>query len=83
MLAQGGKLILSSRKQEKLAQVKQQLLKDSQRSIPETYVRILPLDLANLDELPSKAISAVKEFGRIDFLINNGANNENIVADQM
>jgi short-subunit dehydrogenase len=35
-------------------------------------VKVLPLDLAELSNLPSKAEEALNMFGRIDVLVNNG-----------
>ncbi|HET6243423.1 MAG: SDR family oxidoreductase [Bacteroidetes bacterium] len=61
----GAKLILSSRREEELNRVKN-LCKNP------ADVHILPLDLMDIPSLESKAEIAVKLFGRIDMLINNG-----------
>jgi dehydrogenase/reductase SDR family protein 7B len=59
-------LILSSNQDEELARVKAGL-----KLKPEN-VCILPLDLNDPDSLPEKAKNALKAFGHIDILINNG-----------
>lgn len=60
------KLILSSRRKEELERVKNSL-----KLSPEN-VAILPLDLAESIGLHEKAIEALKLFGKVDILINNG-----------
>jgi dehydrogenase/reductase SDR family protein 7B len=60
------RLILSSRRWEELERVK-----DSLSMLPEN-VHVLPLDLGNPGSLEEKAKEALKVFGRIDILINNG-----------
>ncbi len=62
---EGAKLILSARRESELIRVKKNC------SLPENDLLILPLDLANHDEIPSKVSFALKTFGTIDFLINN------------
>ncbi len=59
------KLILSSRRQEELENVKS-LCKNP------SHVRVLTLDLENADGMISSAETAVSLFGRIDVLVNNG-----------
>ncbi len=60
------KLILSSRRKEELERVKASLKTDPDN------VYILPLDLNQPDSLEAKAMEALKAFGNIDILINNG-----------
>jgi len=60
------KLILSSRRKEELERVKSSL------SLKPENVAILPLDLADSNSLEEKAREALKIFGRIDILFNNG-----------
>lgn len=61
----GYKLILSARNQQKLEEVK------SKCAYPEN-VRILNLDLNNMQSLPYKVDEAWNIFGKIDILINSG-----------
>lgn len=60
----GCRLIISSRKTEKLKQVREGCSKPGK-------VAILPLDLAAFKEMPSKVEQATGIFGHIDILINN------------
>lgn len=62
----GTKLILSARNTQKLEMVAQQC------KLNGAQIYILPLDLSNLDELPEKAQQAIRAFGQVDILINNG-----------
>ncbi len=61
---QGACLILSARRGGELERVR------SQCSEP-ARVKILPLDVADLDSIPQKAKEARAMFGRIDILVNN------------
>lgn len=63
---EGAKLILSSRRIEALNQVKEALGGN------ESNCYILPLDLSDSESLPKKAAEALKAFGTIDVLVNNG-----------
>lgn len=63
---QGAKLILSSRKKEKLYELKQRLKTDL------INTHILPLDLENQDLLPQKVEEAWRIYGKIDLLFNCG-----------
>ncbi len=58
------KLIISARKEEELQRVKANC--DHQKNI-----KIIPLDLANLNDMSEKVEMAVTVFGQIDILINN------------
>ena len=63
----GAILILSSRREAELQRVKEACKgKNSDK------IKVLPLDLAEADELPSKAEEALSYHGYIDILINNG-----------
>lgn len=63
---EGANLILSSRREDALEEVKNSLQGDS------SNVRILPLDLSQSDSFKEKADEALKFFGQIDALFNNG-----------
>ena len=62
----GARLILSSRRKEELERVKSELGAD------DSQIYILPLDLANSEPLAQKTEEALKAFGHIDVLVNNG-----------
>jgi short-subunit dehydrogenase len=58
------KLVLSSRKEEELQRVKANCTHHEN-------IKIISLDLENLNELPEKAKAAIEAFGHMDMLINN------------
>jgi short-subunit dehydrogenase len=60
----GAQLILSARREDELARVK------AACAVPDK-VSILPMDITNFDELPSKVATAIAVHGRIDILLNN------------
>jgi len=62
----GANLILSSRRQQELEKVKEELGADEDRC------RILTLDLSKPDTLEEAAESALSMFGGVDVLVNNG-----------
>src|SRR5690554_139749 len=62
----GARLILTSRRQEALEKVKNNLEKNSNR------IEIIVLDLTDSDSFDAKVEQAVALFGRIDVLVNNG-----------
>lgn len=66
-------LILSSRNESVLQKVKNEC------AFPEK-IKILPLDLEDLDSLPQKADEAWKCFGKIDILVNNGGISQRSLA---
>lgn len=71
----GCKLILSSRKKDKLNRVQRQC------AHPEN-VKVLPLDVSDFDSLPEKAVEAQSAFGNIDVLINNaGISQRSLIID--
>ncbi|MGM0546490.1 MAG: SDR family oxidoreductase [Bacteroidota bacterium] len=61
----GAKLIISSRRQKALQQVKSNCSNPSD-------VHIIPLDLSKTDEHALKANEAINRWGRVDYLFNNG-----------
>ncbi len=64
--AEGARLILSARNVEELERVKKQC------GGPEQEVVVLPLDLEDIPALKGKADEALRAFGRMDILVNNG-----------
>lgn len=62
----GALVILSSRREKELKRVKEACVDH------EDTVKILPLDLADKDSIPSKVKEALELFGSVDMLINNG-----------
>lgn len=70
----GSKLILSSRRQKALAEVKQNCSGDH------TDIHILPLDLAETGTLDHKARQALSLYGNIDYLFNNGGISQRSLA---
>lgn len=63
---EGANLILSSRREDALLEVKDSLGDDTEN------VKIITLDLTDTDSFPLKAKEAIAAFGQIDVLINNG-----------
>ncbi|MEX0608029.1 MAG: SDR family oxidoreductase [Balneolaceae bacterium] len=63
---EGANLILSSRREDALQEVKSNLGEDT------SNVKIIPLDLTKPNSFPEKATEALSAFGQIDVLINNG-----------
>lgn len=63
--AKGAKLILSSRKQNDLEEVKQ-------LCVNKESIAVLSLDLEKYTELNDKVTTAVSYFGKVDVLVNNG-----------
>ncbi len=70
----GAKLILSSRREEALQQVKENCRGDSSR------IKVLPLDLTEANTLPAKAEEAFNFWRQIDFLFNNGGISQRSLA---
>ena len=64
--AKGARVILSSRREAELIKVK------NEAGLSDEKAMVLPLDLANHDQMDEKVNKAVAKFGRIDILINNG-----------
>ena len=63
---EGSRLILSARRKGELERVK------SACNLPNEAVLVLPLDLANHEEMEAKVKEVITHFGRIDVLLNNG-----------
>ncbi len=70
---EGATLILSSRREDELKRVAAAI---------QTPTFILPLDLADVANLPLKVEEATKKFGRIDVLINNGGVSQRSLAKE-
>lgn len=76
---QGAKIILSARREKELEEVAKELKPALDASGGE--VAILPIDLANLDEIPGKAAQAHKLFNQpVDVLVNNGGYSSRALA---
>eukprot|EP00747_Dinoflagellata_sp_TGD_P208768 gnl/TRDRNA2_/TRDRNA2_82209_c0_seq1.p1 gnl/TRDRNA2_/TRDRNA2_82209_c0~~gnl/TRDRNA2_/TRDRNA2_82209_c0_seq1.p1 ORF type:complete len:338 (+),score=76.22 gnl/TRDRNA2_/TRDRNA2_82209_c0_seq1:93-1106(+) len=67
---QGAKLIISARREQVLCEVAAELKQTLAGSGGE--ISVLPLDLENIESLDAKSQEALKIFGRVDILINNG-----------
>ena len=65
----GAKLILSARRADVLEEVRKEC---DPAGAASNRVRVLPLDLAEIDVLSGEAAKAIAMFGGIDILINNG-----------
>lgn len=66
----GSKVILAARRLNELERVKSDLMSLQVNHQNEPF--ILELDLAHIQQLPTKAMEAINHFGNIDILINNG-----------
>lgn len=67
----GCRVVLAARRESELNRVKQELL--SLHSTVPTYPPVvLPLDLAQLNEMPKHVAKVLAIFGHVDILINNG-----------
>lgn len=74
-IEKGFKIIISSRKEEDLEKVKQQV------AFPEN-IFVLPMDISKFDELEAKVQTAIHAFGTIDILINNaGVSQRSLIID--
>lgn len=62
----GANIILSSRREDALNKVKNELGEDT------SNVKVLPLDLTRSETFTDKTKEAIKTFGQIDVLVNNG-----------
>ncbi len=69
------KLVISSRKEAELQRVKE----NCGNSV---NIKILPLDLADIDKMPALTEEAISAFGKIDILINNaGISQRSLIID--
>jgi dehydrogenase/reductase SDR family protein 7B len=75
---EGVKLIISARREEELKRVASKLASDFH--LPAFDLLILPLDLADDSNFEERKNEAVKKFGRIDVLINNGGVSQRSLA---
>jgi dehydrogenase/reductase SDR family member 7B len=66
MAREGATLILSSRKEDQLNKVKENC------ALADEKVTVLPLDLADAESLPGICVKALKAYGHVDILVNNG-----------
>jgi dehydrogenase/reductase SDR family protein 7B len=71
---EGAKLILSARREDELKRVA-----DKSKISASDYL-ILPLDLSNPETFETKKNEALRKFGRIDILINNGGVSQRSLA---
>lgn len=71
---EGAKLILSARRAEELQRVAENT------KLPAADYLILPLDLNDIESFESKKEEAVKQFGQIDILVNNGGVSQRSLA---
>jgi short-subunit dehydrogenase len=72
---QDAKLILSARNEEKLIAVKNACENNE-------MIKVLPLDLEDYSNLESKADEAIKWFGSVDILVNNGGISQRSLASE-
>ena len=70
-LAKDNKIIISARREEVLNELQKELGDN---------VKVLPLDLGDIDSLEAKTEAALKLFGSIDLLINNGGISQRSLA---
>jgi len=76
---QGAKMIISARRESVLEEVASEVKGDLTKSGGE--IRVLPLDLEDLDALPKKAQEAQSFFdGVIDVLVNNGGYSSRVLS---
>lgn len=71
----GAKLIISSRNEKELQRVKKNCNKDAE-------IFVLPLDLLEIDSMPSLAKKMIDQFGFINILINNGGISQRALAKE-
>lgn len=69
LASHGAKLIISARRADVLEEVRNEC---DPAGAASNRVRVLPLDLVELDKLSGEAAKAIAMFGGIDILINNG-----------
>ena len=72
MVKQGMKVILAARSTEKLVELRNNLINSDKKGMTMFDPQVLTLDLEDLENLKDKAEEAVKIFGSIDILVNNG-----------
>jgi len=62
---EGAKLVLSARREDELQRVK------TATGLPETKVLVLPLDMADVDSMPTAVETVLQKFGAVDVLVQN------------
>eukprot|EP00090_Calanus_glacialis_P014371 TRINITY_DN23155_c0_g1_i1.p1 TRINITY_DN23155_c0_g1~~TRINITY_DN23155_c0_g1_i1.p1 ORF type:complete len:304 (+),score=88.54 TRINITY_DN23155_c0_g1_i1:47-958(+) len=72
MVKQGMKVILAARSTEKLVELRNNLINSDKKGMTMFDPQVLTLDLEDLENLKDKAEEALKIFGSIDILVNNG-----------
>lgn len=72
---QSAKLIISARRKTELERVKSSCPAEAQK-----YIELLPLDLAQSDSLKLMTEAAIKIYGQVDLLINNGGVSQRSLA---
>ncbi|MGB3508312.1 MAG: SDR family oxidoreductase [Microcoleaceae cyanobacterium] len=75
ILAKEGKVILSARRTNELERVKQNCQENNSQNI-----KIVPIDLAQVDSLETATTQALKCFGRVDIVINNAGISQRSLA---
>ncbi|HKR64771.1 MAG TPA: 2,4-dienoyl-CoA reductase [Thermoanaerobaculia bacterium] len=76
----GGRVVLCSRKEEKLAPAVEQIRSETGREDAATYHI---LDVRDAEAVEAMAAKVDSDFGRIDFLVNNAAGNFIVAAEQL
>ena len=72
MVKQGMKVILAARSTEKLVELRNNLINSDKKGMTMFDPQVLTLDLEDLENIKDKAEEAIKIFGSIDILVNNG-----------
>eukprot|EP00092_Neocalanus_flemingeri_P001774 GFUD01001892.1.p1 GENE.GFUD01001892.1~~GFUD01001892.1.p1 ORF type:complete len:304 (+),score=108.81 GFUD01001892.1:68-979(+) len=72
MVKQGMKVILAARSTEKLVELRNDLINSDMKGKTMFHPQVLTLDLEDLDNIEAKAAEALKMFGTVDILVNNG-----------
>lgn len=75
-------MVISSRKTERLEAAAQEMRQKIPASSP-ACVTPLPCNIRNEDEVKALVSSVLKQFGRIDFLVNNGGGQFSSPAEHM
>ncbi|XP_056149640.1 peroxisomal trans-2-enoyl-CoA reductase [Lampris incognitus] len=82
LLDLGCKVVISSRKLERLEAAAQELKQKIPPSNPAS-VTSMPCNIRNEDEVKALVTSALKQYGRIDYLVNNGGGQFSSPAEHM
>jgi dehydrogenase/reductase SDR family protein 7B len=76
-IKKGAKVIISSRRKEVLEEVK------SRYPNQQDQIKVLPLDLSNIDHLKEKSEQAEQFYGQIDYLVNNGGISQRAAVNEI